>query len=367
MLAANPTYVYVGTYTKPLPKATAQSVGIYVNTFDLATGALNAAGVAADVVNPSFVALDPSLSYLYAVSEVQELNGQPTGGVSAFAVSSVNGRLTFLNQKPSHGTDPCHVSVDRTGRFVLVANYSSGSVAMYPILPDGGLADASSIVQHVGHGVNPDRQAGPHAHSINPDPTNRFALVCDLGLDQVFVYRLDLSDGKLVPNDPPHTSVAPGSGPRHLAFHPTRPFVFVINEIASTITSFHWDNQHGTLKEIQTVSTLPKGAAGRNSTADIRVHPNGKFVYGSNRGHNTIAAFALDEASGQLRPIGHTSTQGAVPRNFNLDPTGTILLAANQNTGTVVAFNVNPANGALTPTGAVSAIPAPVCLQFAQR
>lgn len=366
MPEAKPTYVYVGTYTRSLPNTSARAVGIYVNVFDETTGALRPAGVAADVTNPSFLALGPSSRHLYAVNEVQDVQGQPGGGVSAFTVNPRDGQLTFLNQQSSHGTDPCHVSVDRTGRFVLVANYSSGSVAMYPIQSDGGLGPASSVIQHAGSSINPDRQQGPHAHSINVDPTNRFALVCDLGLDRVMIYRLDLDNGKLVPNAPPSAAVAPGSGPRHLAFHPTRPLVFVINEIASTITSFHWDQQKGTLQEIETVSTLPEGFTGTNSTADLHVHPNGRFVYGSNRGHNSIAAFALDEATGRLTPIGHAPTQGAVPRNFNLNPPGTILLAANQNSGTVVAFDVNARTGALTPTGAVSSIPVPVCVQFAR-
>jgi 6-phosphogluconolactonase len=202
---------------------------------------------------------------------------------------------------------------------------------------------------------------------VNVDPTNRFAVVCDKGIDKVMVYRLDPRQAKLVPNDPPSASVQPGSAPRHLAFHPSRPYAFVINEIASTLTSFAFDEASGAIREVNTVSTLPAGYSGRNSTADVHVHPNGKFVYGSNRGNDSIAIFAVDEGTGKITPIGHQSTQGAVPRNFNLDPTGRLLLAANQNSDTIVAFAVDPTNGTLTPTGAVASVPPPVCIQFAAR
>ena len=367
MSAVNPTYVYVGTYTHSLPHVQGKGEGIYVFTLDQATGALSAVSVASGVVNPSFLALDPSRRYLYAVNETSETDGQPGGAVSAFTIDPTTRALSFLNRQPSHGTDPCHLTVDATGSFVLVANHGSGSVAGYPIRADGSLGEASDVIQHVGFSVHPQHQRGPHAHSVNLDATDRFVFACDKGIDRVLIYRLDRSRGKLVPNDPPSASVQPGSAPRHLARHPSRPYVFVINEIASTLTSFAFDAETGRLRQIQTVSTLPAGYAGRNSTADVRVHPNGRFVYGSNRGHNSIASFAFDESTEQLTPLGHESTQGAVPRNFNLDPTGTLLLAANQNSDTIVAFSVDPRTGTLTPTGAVTRVPTPVCITFAPR
>jgi len=358
------TYVYVGTYTQALPHVDGKAEGIYVFTLEPASGALNLVGVTPGVVNPSFLALDPTGRFLYAVNETSETDGQPTGGVSAFAIDPTTRLPRFLNRQSSHGTDPCHLTVDRTGRFVVVANHGSGSVACYPIQADGSLGPASDVVQHAGSSVHPQHQRGPHAHSANLDPTNRFVLICDKGIDKVMVYRLDPSKGKLVPSDPPFALARPGSAPRHLAFHPTRPFAFVINELASTLTAFGFDAETGALHEIQTVSTLPPGYAERNSTADVHVHPSGRFVYGSNRGHDSIASFAVDQRSGRLTPLGHQSTQGAVPRNFAIDPSGTLLLAANQNSDSIVAFRIDPVNGALTPTGAVTEVPTPVCITF---
>jgi 6-phosphogluconolactonase len=359
--------VYIGTYTNALPHVAGKGEGIYVFDFDAQTGALRPLTVAAGVVNPSFVALDPRRRYLYAVNETKEWEGQPGGGVSAFAIDPRSGGLTFLNRQSSHGADPCHLTVDATGACVIVANHENGSVAAYPIQVDGSLGPAGDVIQHVGSSAHPVHQRGPHAHSVNVDPTNRFAVVCDKGIDKVMVYHLDARQAKLVPNDPPSASVQPGSAPRHLAFHPSRPYAFVINEIASTLAAFAFDEASGAIREVNTVSTLPTGYSGRNSTADVHVHPNGKFVYGSNRGHDSIAIFAVDVATGKISPIGHQSTQGAVPRNFNLDPTGRLLLAANQNSDTIVAFAVDPTNGTLTPTGAVTSVPTPVCIQFAAR
>lgn len=360
-----PTRVYVGTYTTTLPHVQGRGDGIYVFTLDEGTGALVLTDEASGIVNPSFLALHPSQGYLYAVNETKDSTGMSGGGVSAFAVDPDTGALTLLNQRPSHGGDPCHLAVDRSGLFVVVVNHENGSVASYRIGEDGSLESASDIVQHVGSSIDPRGQLGPHAHSVNFDPTNRFALVCDKGIDKVMVYRLDRSSGKLAPNDPPFGRSRPGSAPRHLAFHPTLPYAFVINEIASTITTFAFDDISGSLTEVDTVSTLPVGYAGRNYTADVRVHPNGKFVYGSNRGHDSIAIFGVDDVTGELSALGHESTRGAVPRNFNLDPTGKLLLAANQNSNTIVAFRVDPNNGSLTPTGAVTEVPTPVCIVFA--
>jgi 6-phosphogluconolactonase len=256
------------------------------------------------------------------------------------------------------------VTVDRLGKNALVANYGGGSIACLPIGEDGRLGDATAFVQHKGSSVNPQRQQGPHAHSINLDAANRFAFVADLGLDKVLVYRFDQSAGTLEPNDPPAASIAPGSGPRHFAFHPGGRFAYVINEMKSTVTAFAYDADRGTLQTFQTVSTLPEDSDGRSSTAEVQVHPSGKFLYGSNRGHDSIAAFAIDAATGRLTPIGHESTQGKNPRNFGIDPTGAYLLAANQDNDNIVAFRIDAATGKLRPAGQSIHVPMPVCVKF---
>ncbi|MEA2632123.1 MAG: 6-phosphogluconolactonase, partial [Chloroflexota bacterium] len=272
---------------------------------------------------------------------------------------------SLLNQQASRGQGPCYLTVDRAGKNVLVANYGSGSVACLPVDAAGRLEPASSFLQHEGSGADRKRQAGPHAHSINLDAANRFAIAADLGLDKLFIYRFDAGKGTLTPNDPPFARVAPGSGPRHFAFHPDGRHGYVINEMACTVTAFDYDPERGALSEIQTISTLPEGTRGSNlSTAEVQVHPSGRFLYGSNRGHNTIAIFAIDAATGRLRPVGHQPTQGKTPRNFGIDPTGRYLLAANQDSGTVVAFRINPQTGQLEPTGQVAEVPKPVCVKF---
>jgi 6-phosphogluconolactonase len=362
MAAPGSTFVYVGTYTHSLGHVQAKGEGIYVFTLDQATGALQPVSVATGVYNPSFLTVDPSKRFLYATSEAK-----PFGEVYAFEIDPATGGLTFLNSQSSHGGDPCHLMADATSSLLIVVNHEDGVVAEYPIHPDGSLGPASDIARHVGSSIDPVNQKGPHAHSVNIDRTNRFALVCDKGIDKVMVYRLDREPGKLVPNDPPSVTERPGSAPRHLAFHPSGRFAWAINEIASTMTGFSFDAETGTLVEIETMPTLPADFTDRNSTADVRVHPNGRFLYGSNRGHDSIASYAIDQETGKLTFLAHTSTQGKVPRNFNIDPTGTLLLAANQNTDTVVAFAIDATSGKLTPTGAVSAVPTPVCIHFVER
>ena len=356
--------VYVGTYTKRLPHVQGKADGIYVYTMDSATGNLTLTHSVSDITNPSFLTLDPTQRYLYAVSEVEETDGTTGGAVCAYAVDPATGALTFLNRQRSHGTSPCHVTVDKTGKYLLVANYGSGTVAVLPILSEGQLGEATDVVQHQGSGADPDRQKGPHAHSIFPDPANRFVLSADLGIDAVFVYRLDTANGKLVPNQPAKASTPAGSGPRHLAFHPNGRFVYVINELGSTMTAFTYDGERGVLSEIETISTLPEGYAERSYCADVHVHPSGRFLYGSNRGHDSIAIFAIDEATGKLTPIGYESTQGNFPRNFAIDPTGTYLYAANQNTDNIVAYRIDQATGKLTPTGHVVQVGTPVCVKI---
>jgi 6-phosphogluconolactonase len=359
-----PLLIYVGTYTKVGHPGRGRADGVYVYQVDPQSGALTHLHTVPDVANPSFIAFHPNGRLVYTVNEALETDGHPGGGVSAFARDPETGDLTFINREPSHGTDPCHLSVDPTGSNVLVANYSSGSVAVFPIDETGRLSPVSYVDQHSGSSVNQKRQQGPHAHAIVVDPSGKFALSPDLGMDQIFVYRL-AANGQLEHNEPIGTQVAPGEGPRHLDFHPTKPIVYVINELGSSVSTFAWDAAAGTLNELQNVSTLPEGYAGETTCADIHVAPSGHFVYGSNRGHDSIAAFAIDDATGTLTPIGHTSTGGQTPRNFAIDPSGRFLFAANQNTDNVVTFSIDEATGQLTPTGQTTAIPSPVCLKFA--
>jgi 6-phosphogluconolactonase len=350
--------VYVGTYTGT------KSQGIYVFEMDLTSGATTPARLAGEAVNPSFVAIHPSQRFLYAVGEVSDFAGKKSGGVSAFAIDASTGNLTLLNQQSSGGAGPCHLVVDKAGKNVLVANYGGGSVAVLPIQADGKLGEASCFIQHTGKSVNPRRQEAPHAHSINLDAANHFAFVADLGLDKVLVYRFDAAKGTLTPNDPPAASVAPGAGPRHFAFHPGGRYAYVINEMGNTVTAFNYDAQKGVLTEIQTLSTLPQGYTEVSHTAEVQVHPSGKFLYGSNRGHDSIAVYSIDQNTGRLTLVGISSTQGKTPRNFGIDPTGTFLLAANQDSDNIVVFRIDPQTGELKPTGQVVEVPRPVCVKF---
>ena len=358
--ANNELLVYFGTYTGP------KSKGIYVSRLDVSTGKLAAPQLAAETASPSFLAVHPNHRFLYAVGEIDNFSGKKTGAVNAFAMDRTTGKLTLLNQQSSGGPGPCHLVVDSKGKNVLVANYGGGSVEALPLQPDGKMGEASAFIQHKGASVNPQRQEGPHAHGIYLDAANRFAFVPDLGLDKVLIYRFDAAKGSLVPNDPPSGSVKPGAGPRHFALHPNGRFAYVINEINCTVTTFGYDRQRGELKEGQTVSTLPAGQEMRPSysTAEIEVHPSGKFLYGSNRGHDTIVVFKIDEKSGQLTHVENQSTQGKTPRNFGIDPTGAYLLAANQDSDNVVVFRIDPKTGRLTSTGHTIEVGAPVCVVF---
>ena len=356
--------VYVGTYTGP------KSKGIYVARFDTATGDLGAPTLAAETANPTFLAVHPRLPTLYSAERpvlyaANETGwGGKSGTISAFAIDRQTGQLTLLNSQSSRGSGPCHVSVDASGRCVLAANYGSGSVVALPVRRDGSLGEAVGFVQHAGMSVNAKRQEGPHAHFIQADPGNRFAVVCDLGLDQVLVYRLDAARATLEPNDPRFASVKRGAGPRHLAFDPRGRRAYVINELDSTLTAFSYDGRRGALEAFQTVPTLPEGCTNQNSTAEVEVHPSGRFLYGSNRGHDSIVVYALDRDTGRMSLLQHQSTLGKNPRNFALDPTGRWLLAANQDTHNVVVFRVDPATGRLTPAGRSLEVGAPVCLKF---
>lgn len=344
--------VYFGTYTGP------KSQGIYVSRFDTSTGKLQAPELAAEIKNPSFVAAHPNGRYLYAVTESNK------GSVSAFSIDPATGKLTLLNTKSTRGNGPCWVSVDATGKMVLVANYGSGSFAAYPIESDGKLGESSAFIQDQGKGANPERQKGPHAHSLTVAPKDKFAIGADLGLDKLFVFKLDPAHGTLTANDPPYAEVKGGSGPRHFAFHPNGRFGYVTNEMGSTVMAFAWDGTRGTLRELQSLSTLPADFKGENTTAEIAVHPSGKFLYDSNRGADDIAIFRIDRRKGTLTPVEHTSTGGKEPRNFTIDPTGAFLIAANQNSDNVVVFRVDQATGKLTPTGQTLEIGSPVCVTF---
>ena len=359
--------VYVGTYTS------GKSEGIYVYRMDKSTSALEFVSKTTGVDNPSFLAIHPQQSYLYAVNEIGEFAGKPSGAVSAFSIDPKTGKLTYLNQQPSHGPGPCHLSIDKTGKFVLVANYSGGSVCVLPIQDDGRLGEATDFIQHQGSSVNPRRQEGPHAHSITLSPDNRYVFAADLGLDKIMIYQFDLAAGKLKPNDEPCVEVKPGAGPRHFDFHPNSRYAYLINELDNTIIAYAYDEVNGTLKEIQTVPTLPKDFEDVSHCADVHVSPSGKFVYGSNRGHDSIVIFAIDaetgaqshpENRGKLTYVGHEPTQGKTPRNFAIDPTGTFLLAANQATDTIITFRIDQQTGKLTPTGHVTEVPQPVCLKI---
>jgi 6-phosphogluconolactonase len=355
--SGDPAIVYVGTYTQTLPHVHGKAEGIYVYGMDRETGALHYQSTAPEVVNPSFLVVEPQRRYLYAVQEVADHDGRQGGLVSAFAIDLRTRALEPINHQPTHGAHPCYVAVDHTGRWLLVANYGGGSVALLPIAGDGALGPATAVVQH--HGSSGET---PHPHAIVPDAGNRFVLVPDAGLDRIMVYRLDTEQGRLVENDLPPAVLPRGTGPRHLAFHPRSPYVYSINERGSSVSAFAYDAARGELRELQSISTLPDGYAGRNACADIHIDPSGRYLYGSNRGHNSIAIFALDDATGELRPLGHMETSGRTPRNFDIDPTGTFLLAANQDSDTIVTFAIDRATGALAPTGHVATVPTPVCV-----
>lgn len=353
--------LYVGTYTR------GDSEGIYRFYMNPATGELTPAGVTAGVDNPSFLAIHPDLHTLYAVNEVMEFDGKSGGALSAFHIEPNSGDLTFLNQQPTHGGAPCYVSVDADGKVVLVANYAGGNLATYLVQEDGSLSEPADLIQHSGSGPNPKRQEGPHAHSINLTPDNQYAVAADLGLDKVLIYRLDTTTGKLTSHEPPAATVPAGEGPRHFAFHPNGNFFYVINEMGSSVTVFAYDRDRTAFTPLQTISTLPTDWEGKSSCADIHLSPSGRFLYGSNRGHDSIAIFAVDPIHGTLAAIGHTSTGGRTPRNFAIDPTGSFLLAANQDTHSIVVFGIDREHGTLDATGIEAKVPMPVCLAFYPR
>ena len=345
---------YVGTYTKP-----DGSKGIYRCVLDLETGKISGSALVAETPNPTFLAVRPGGGFLYAANETNP------GEVSAYAIVA-DGALKFLNKQSAKGGGTCHVTVDPAGKNVLVANYGTGSVAVLPIQANGSLGEPTDVHQHTGSSVDPGRQKEPHAHSIYTDPAGKFVYSCDLGTDRIEGYKLDVAKGTIALDGTACAEIAPGSGPRHLALHPKQDFAYVINEMLSTITAFRRDPATGALTEIGTVSTLPADFTGKSSTAEIFLHPNGKYLYGSNRGHDSIAAFEI-EHDGGLALIGHTPIGGKVPRNFAIDPTGHWLLAAGQDSGDITVFKIDPDTGKLTATGGRVEIGTPVCIIFTPR
>ncbi len=354
--AVNPRklLVFVGTYTS------GKSKGIYSYHLDLGTGELAPVGVA-ETTSPSYVAVDPSHHYLYAVNETEQFDGKKnTGGVSSFSIDPRTHQLKAINAQASQGMAPCDLRVDPSGKFVLVANYSSGNLAVLPTT-DGRLSPATAVVQHEGKGKNPQRQEGPHAHSIGFDPDGRRVVSCDLGLDKVFLYKLDTAAGRLTPNDPPHVEIEPGSGPRHFAFHGDSR-LYVLNEMGSTVTTLQYDPATGACKTLDTISTLPADWKGENTTAEITVHPSGKFLYASNRGHNSIAVFAIDATTGKLTHVQNQSSGGKTPRGFAVDPTGAFLICGNQDSDNLVAMRIDAESGKLTPLPQKLEVGNPVCV-----
>ncbi len=347
--------VFVGTYTR------GDSKGIYTYVLDTAAGTLRPEGLAGETPNPSFLALHPSGNFLYACGELEKSDGSLT----AFKIDSATGKLERLNNVSAGGTSTCHANVSRNGQFVVLANYGSGSCAAFALGADGKIGERTAYHQHSGSSMDSKgRQGGPHAHSVNFDKLNKHVIVADLGLDQVKVYNFNSATGAMVPNEPPFTKVAPGSGPRHFTFHPSGKFAYVINEMNCTVTAFQWDAKKGTLKEIETATTLPEPWKRGYSTAEVVAHPNGRFLYGSNRGHNSLAVFQINAATGKLKSVENKPTEGKTPRNFAIDPTGHYLIAANQDSNSLVLFRINQMSGVLDQLGAPIAAPSPVCVRY---
>lgn len=358
-IAGDNYLVYFGCQTTPKNG----SKGIYVSRFNSATGELSDPTLAVEAGSPGFLAIHPDQKHLYAIGDLAG-SEKKEGGVSAFKIELPEGKLSLINQVSSIGQGPCHVGLDRTGKMAMIANYGGGSVASYAIQSDGSLSEAVTFVQHEGSSVNPRRQAGPHAHSMNVSPDNRYAFACDLGLDKVLIYKIDPSTGKMTAHA--EAAAPAGGGPRHLAFHPNGKFVFVNNELDMTVTSFAYDADKGSLTEIATVSTLPEADRGKEgfSTAETVVHPNGKFVYVSNRTHDTLAVFTCDPNTGRLTLVQNAPAEGEIPRNFCLDPSGKWMIVGHQNSGTAAVLKVDQESGKLTFSGKKIPVGGAICVRF---
>ena len=347
-LAASPEYLtLIGNF----------GTGIPAFRLDTTTGKLTSVGEVASTPTPAWMTVAPGGKFVYAVNEQKD-------SASAFSVDAKTGKLTPLNKVATKGKGPCHVSIDHTGKALFVANYGSGSLESFPILADGSIGERTGFIQNEGSSANKSRQSGPHAHSANISPDNRFLVLADLGLDKLFVYKIDPAAAKLTPNDPPSTSVKPGSGPRHFVFSPDAKFGYVITEIGNTIIGFSYDKQKGTLQEIQSVGTLPEDFKGQNSTAEIAISSDGKFLYGSNRGSGTIAVYSVNKSTGMLTKVQDAASGGATIRSFGIDPTGQFLLAGLQEKNTVVEFRRDRNTGKLALTGEKVDADTPVCVMF---
>lgn len=354
----NDMLVFFGTYTS------GPSKGIYSYKFNSKNGTLTPlSSTEREIKNPSFLAIHPDGKHLYAVSEIGEVDGKPGGMLWCYSINLQDGKLTFINKQTTGGSGPCHVSLDRTGKVALVANYDSGSIASFPVNDDGSISEASSKIQHHGSSVDPDRQSSPHAHSINTSPDNRFALVADLGLDKILVYSLNPKNGQLEASEAAFNKTPEGGGPRHLFFHPKGQYVYVCNEMKSSISAYRYNPKNGSMSLIETISTLPSEMKG-NSTAEIQIHPSGKFAYCSNRGHDSIAIFTIDQKSGNLSASGYAKTMGNKPRHFSIDPSGSFIIACNQASNNIVVFKIDKNSGGLTQIGDTISLPSPVCVKF---
>ena len=350
--------LYAGTYTGR------NDDGIYLLKMSPESGKLTIEKTFGGIISPSFLTINHHKTFLYAVSEVDNYDENKSGAVYSYKVNKQNLSLEFINKQSSGGAHPCHISVDRNDKYVFVANYTGGNLAAFPINKNGGLIKASDVINHEGSGVNKKRQEKPHVHSANVSPSNDYLLVSDLGIDKIMIYKIDYKNGKLLQGKQPWVNLKPGSGPRHMAFGPNGKHMYSINELSSTITVFEYDEQECRLTEIQDISTLPENFNGENTCAEIVISKDGKFVYASNRGHDSIAVFSVNEQTGKLSLIQHQSTLGRTPRNFTIDPTGNFLLAANQNSASIVTFTRNKATGKLESTGNILEVPKPVCLLF---
>jgi 6-phosphogluconolactonase len=349
--------LYVGTYTEN------GSQGIYAYRFDPESADLAPIGLAAETVNPSFLAIDDKRKLVYAVVETMSYKGSNGGALRAYRTDCLTGKLAVLNEVRSMGTGPCYISFDESGSYILLANYHSGSVAVFPLLEDGSLAEASAFVQHGSDGVSSSGKV-PHAHAFHTSPDNRFALAADLGLETLLVYEFDAGKGSISATNPSRARVQDGAGPRHFVFHPRGKFVYLLNELASQVVVFDFNAKTGALQERQSLSLLPAGFSGQNSAAEVRIDRLGSYLYASNRGHDSIAVFAIDANDGSLTPVQHVGTGGATPRGFAIDPTGRLLIVANEDSDNIVFFHIDPLSGKLAPTGQVYSVPSPTYIAF---
>ena len=357
----NTRYIaYVGTYT-----SSGKSQGIYIFEMNPTSGELNLLGTSEKIENPSYQVIDNKIEFLYTVMETENFNGKLSGAVAAFAIDRETGLLKFINSQPAEGRAPCHININKSRSHIFTANYREGIVSVFPLNSDGSICAASCVIEHKGSGPNKERQEKAHAHYVSLTPDEKYLCAVDLGIDKIMVYEFDSTTGKLHPSKHPEVNIRPGSGPRHMVFHQSGKFAYLINELSSDIVAYEYSSEEGKFNEIQYISTLPSVYKDFNNCAAIHISPDGKYLYGSNRGHDSIAIFSIDENTGKLELIETVSTQGSFPRDFQIDPTGKFLYAANQNSDSIVVFRILPESGIIEPTGEVINVPSPVCIKFA--